>query len=243
MATFRDLANDALLDLGVLAAGEVGSNDDLTNALRAMNRLIDQWAAERLTIYTVTATQCTLVDGTQTYTVGAGGDFNVPRPTYIDHVTFKYTPAGGTFPIELPLSKFTDDEWAAQTIKTLTSTLPRGVYYNPTYPLGTIKFWPIPTSPPATLYATLYAPEQVGEFTDLNTVVSLPPGYRRFIVKNLAVELAPSYQRNVAPEIMMAASESKQAVKVSNVHMRELVLDTSAFGKAAVKPYYIRTGE
>ena len=56
MATLRDLETDALLDLGVLAEGETATAAQLEDARRAINRLIDQWAAERLTIDTVPAT-------------------------------------------------------------------------------------------------------------------------------------------------------------------------------------------
>ncbi len=241
MATFADLATDALLDLGVIAAGETPDTDDLLNALRAMNRLVDQWAAERLNIYTVTATTWPIVSGTQDYTVGAGGDINVPRPIYVDRVTFSYLPS--TIAIELPLGKLTDNDWAGVTLKTLTSTLPRSFYYNPTFPLGMLKLWPIPVSPPSALTGVLYAPEQIGEFLAINTVVSLPPGYRRMIVKNLAVEMAASYQRNLAPELMMAASEAKSVVKRSNVKMQDMSFDNAATGAAIARSYYIRTGE
>lgn len=241
MATFTDLATDALTDLGVIAAGETPETDDITNALRAMNRLLDQWAAERLNIYTVTATDWSIVSGTQTYSVGAGATVNIPRPIYIDHITFKYTPA--TIPIELPMQKLTDDEWAAQPIKTLTSTLPQAFYYNPTYPLGTLKLWPIPTNPPSALTGTLYAPQQVGEFAAVTTVVSLPPGYRRMIVKNLAVEMAPSYQRNLPQELRDAAVDAKSVVKRSNVHMTDMLFESGALGSAVPHTYYIRSGE
>ena len=228
--TFADIATDALLDLGVVAAGETPTSDDLNNALRAMNRQLDQYAAERLQIYTVTASTCTIVSGTQTYTLGAGGDVNVVRPTYLERVTYTFTPPGGTYPVEFPLIPMTDRDWEAQPLKTMQSTLPLNYYYNPTFPLGTLKLWPIPTSPPATLTLTVYAPQQVGEFTALSTVIALPPGYRRMLVKNLAVEMAPSYQRNVAPELQRAADDSKGAVKASNVRMSDMSFDPACLG-------------
>ncbi len=241
--TFQDLAIDALTDLGVLAAGEPAETDDLLTALRAMNRLIDQWAAERLNIYTVTETTWSIVSGTQTYTVGSGGVVNIPRPTYINKINYRYTPTGSTVQIDFPMSKFTDDEWASQTLKLLQSTLPRAFYYNPTYPLGTLTLWPIPVSPPAPLTGVLYAPQQVGEFTALSTLVDLPPGYRRMIVKGLAVELAAAYQRNLPDELRQHAEEAKSVVKRSNLHLMDMSFDNAVLGSASARTYYIRSGD
>ena len=240
--TFRVLATDSLADLGVLAAGETPDEGDLDFCRRAFNRQLDQYAAERLQIYTVTATTWTIVaDGiTQSYTVGSGGDINIPRPIYVNHVTFKYTPQ--SLPIEIPLRSYDDDEWALLTIKTLTSSLPTGFYYNPTYPFATLSLWPIPVSPPGNLTGVLYAPEQIGEILSVNTIISLPPGYRRMIVKNLALEVAPNYQRNVAPELRQAAEESMGVVKQSNSRVPQMDL-TGGMGDRLRGAYYIRTGQ
>ena len=135
----------------------------------------------------------------------------------------------------------TDDEWARTTLKTLQSTLPQQFYYNPTFPLGTLTLWPVPVSPPAPLTGVLYAPEQIGEFTALNTVIDLPPGYRRMIVKGLAVELAASYQRNLAPELVQAAIDSEYIVKRSNVRLNEMSFDSSVLDGGS-HGYYIRSG-
>lgn len=54
MPTTLDIVTATLKELGVLAIGETAPAEDATDALDALNRLIDQWAAERLQIYTVT---------------------------------------------------------------------------------------------------------------------------------------------------------------------------------------------
>ena len=241
MATFRDLAADALLDLGVLAAGETPTADDLNNCLRAMNRLIDQWAAERLQIYSPSVeTTWAIVSGTQTYTVGTGGTVNVMRPVFLNDVRFRNTAI--TPAVEFKMSGLTDEEWIGIPIKTLTSTLPVSYYYNPTYPLGTLKLYPVPTQ--TSLTGVLYAPQAITEITNVSTALSLPPGYRRMIVKNLAVELAPSYQRQVQAELASGADQSKRVVKNANTRLSELHFDSAALvGGVGRGHYYIRTGE
>jgi len=229
MATARDVVTDALRELGVLAAGEVASADDELSGLSALNRLIDQWAAERLTIYTITRTTYALVSGTQNYTVGSGGNFNVARPVFVDHVRLLDTAVSPT--LESGLVPFTDDAWALVTQKALTSTEPTNYYYNPTFPLGTLTLWPVPTG--TTLTGVLYAPQQVAELANLNTAISLPPGYRRMLVKNLALEMSPSYERPSSVDLRVQAAESKMVVKQANVRLMDMTLDPAYLGTSS----------
>ena len=225
MAEVRDIVTAALRELGVLASGEVATADEANSGLEELNRLVDQWAGERLLIYRVTRTTWT-ISATQNYTVGAGGTVNVVRPVYLDHVNLIDT---STDPDqEIPLTPLTDDGWAAITQKAATSTQPTNWYYNPTFPLGTLSLWPISSS--ATLQGALYAPQQASEFASLEEVISLPPGYRRMLVKNLARDLAPSYDRPVHPELKEEAIESKATVKRNNRRLSDLSFDAAVLG-------------
>lgn len=235
MAEVRDIVTAALRELGVLAAGEVATADEANSGLEELNRLVDQWAGERLLIYRITRTTWTLISGTQVYTVGTGGTVNVVRPVYLDHVSFIDTSTNPD--TEYPLTPLTDNAWAALAQKALTSTLPSNWFYNPTFPLGTLSLWPAPTS--ATLQGALYAPQQVAEFAGLDEVISLPPGYRRMLVKNLARDLAPSYDRPVHPELKEEAIESKATVKRNNYRLSDLSFDPAVTGGGV---YNIVTG-
>lgn len=226
MATCRDLITDALRELNVLAAGEVATADEADHGLLTFNRLVDQWQAERLNIYSNTRTTFTIVSGTQEYSVGATGDADVPRPVFPEHVNYQDTAVTPT--LEYQLQPLTDDAWSRVPMKTLTSPRPTCYYWNPTFPLVTLSLWPVPTS--TTLQGVIYAPEQVTEFTDLTTLVSLPPGYRRFIVKNLALELAPSYEKPVHPALMEQAMDSKAVVKRANKDLMDMNIEQAALG-------------
>src|SRR3972149_6528949 len=225
MAEVRDIVTAALRELGVKAAGEVITADEADSGLEELNRLVDQWAGERLLIYRVTRTTWT-ISATQNYTVGTGGTVNVVRPVYLDHVNLIDT---STDPDqETPLTPLTDDGWAAITQKAATSTQPTNWYHNQPFPLGTLSLWPIPSS--ATLQGALYAPQQTSEFTSLDEVISLPPGYRRMLVKNLARDLAPSYGRAVHPELKEEAIETKATVKRNNYRPSGLLFHDAVLG-------------
>jgi hypothetical protein len=238
--TVRDLVESALGELGVLASGETATDADAKAGLAAMNDLLDQWALEKLEIYTITRTIWTLVSGTQDYTVGTGGTVNIARPVYIDHVNFQDT--SGTDDLELQMSPLTEDAWSRIPIKTLTSVMPTSWYYNPTYPLATLSLWPIPTS--STLEGVIYAPTAVTEFSTINDSVTLPPGYRRMLIKNVALDLAPSFERQPSPGLEEDARESKAAVKRANIRLMDMSVEAAALvqGRGQRYTYNILTG-
>ena len=233
MATVRDISNEALREIGVLAAGEVATAAELNDSLVALNELVDQWAAESLEIYQTTRTVWTIVSGTQDYTLGLGGTINVERPVFLDHINFQNN--AQIPPIEYQMSPLTDDAWARVPIKQITSPMPTSWYHNPTYPLATISLWPVPTL--ATLSGVLYAPQAVSQFTDLNTTVSLPPGYRRMLVKNLALTLANTYERDPRPGLADAARESKATVKRANIRIMDMQVEAAALVQGQTKRF------
>lgn len=226
MATIGDLAILALKDIGVLASNESMPAQDGADALAAINSLIDQWAAERLMIYTVTRSTWTIVASTGQYTVGSGADVNIARPVFLDDQAVRYQDTSLSPTTEYKLKKLTEHGWQQVPLKTQESDQPSWWYYNPTFANATLDLWPVPTS--STLEGVIYHPTAVSEFAALTTAVSLPPGYRRMIVKNLAMELAPSYGQAVNPLLMTQARESKARVKEANTELNEMDFEHAA---------------
>jgi hypothetical protein len=225
VATVLDEVTAALKELGVLAANEVADAGQAEDGRLALNRLVDQWAAERLQIFTITRTTWTIATGVGTYTVGTGGTVNVARPVFLDHVNYIETSA--TPDLELQLSPLTDDAYAGLAVKALTATDPSAWYYNPTFPLGTLNLWPIPTS--TTLLGALYAPQAVATFSALSTSVALPPGYERMIVKNLALEMAPGFiGLQVNPLLAKQAQDAVAVVKRVNRRLVDMSFPADA---------------
>jgi len=145
-------------------------------------------------------------------------------------------------PVEFQLQPLTDDAWSRVPIKTITAPYPTCYYYNPTFPLGALTLWPIPTS--ATLTGELYAPQAVAEFASLDTAVSLPPGYRRMLIKNVAVCLCASYEREPRADLKEDAIESLAIVKRSNKRLADMQFEDGALVQGKSKRFYynINTG-
>lgn len=235
MATVRDQITGALIDLALLQAGEVPDPDDAALAFLRFNDFVDACKTQGLTCYTVTRSTWTLTSATS-YSVGTGGDVNIPRPVsqeaitntgFVD-TTLSNTPEYGMGDL------LTEDEYAGLIMKTFSSPYPQRWYYSPTYPLGTLKPWPVPSK--SGLQGVLYTLTPVAEYATLDDSFALPPGYRRFFRTNLAVELAGAFDTAVPPSVMQAAIESKSDIKRTNVRRVELI--SNATGVFSRRPGY-----
>lgn len=219
--TARDLISQALDTLGVIAAGETPSAEDMAAGLVVLNQMIDDWATQRLTIPSIQRKTWTIVSGTASYTVGDGGDVDMVRPVYINYINFIDT--SQTPDLELPLQYLTDDAWDALSVKDLESNYPRTVYYNPTFPLGTLTFWPVPTS--STLQGVIYAPQATTQFVDLSSTVCFRPGYVKALRYNLAMDLAPTFNAKPDPMIVQTAHDALANLKRANIRLSDLPVD------------------
>jgi hypothetical protein len=218
--TTSELITASLQRLGVIDADETPTGTEMNDALDRLNDLIDAWGTERLSMYTSSRTTWPITSGTAAYAIGPGSVVNRARPVYVDDIRFIDTSQDPD--LEMPLSRLTVEGYAAIPQKALTSNYPTCVYYNLTYPTGTLTFWMVPTS--TTLQGVIYAPVAVTELA-LSDTISLPPGYRRFLRDALAVELAPEYAVQPAPALMQSAIESKADVKRANIRLLDLNID------------------
>jgi hypothetical protein len=93
--TIRQLVTQSLRVLGVVQAGQAPSDNDITVGVEALNQIIDSWSAERLSIFSVSPTYVNFVAGQKNYTLGAGGDWDVPRSMRIENASV-VLPGGST---------------------------------------------------------------------------------------------------------------------------------------------------
>lgn len=209
--TVGDLLSAGLRKLGVLASGEVATANELSDAMMAFNNLLDSLSNERLIIYSVVQETFSLIAGQQTYTFGTGGNFNSARPQKIERA---YVRAYGTNPVaEIKVEVLNEAQYADLVVKTVTSSLPIGLYNDDSNPLTNISFWPVPS---VNLTAVLWSWKALGTYATLTSPVTLPPGYLRMLVHNLAVELAPDYGLVAPDQVVAIALQSKRNVKRMN---------------------------
>ena len=232
MATANDIINDALTEIQVLEAGEIPSAADTQLGFLRLNNMMDSFQAERLMIFTIPRINLgNLTIGKQTYTLGIGGDFNIPRPARIERYGIITLNNPGQ-PLELPLNSFgsdmTVDQWAQIPVKNILSALPLYVWDDGGNPLRNLSYWCIPN---ALVQATIYPWMALTSFPDLVTDITFPPGYQECVMYQLALRLANPFGGNIPPLLSTMAIEAKARVMSFNMPMLDLGVDPALTAK------------
>ncbi len=223
MTTALQLVNSSLRKLGAVAAGETPDADEQSDALAALNQIVESWNLKGLALYRRENAAYTLVPSQQAYSVGSGADFDGARPITL-HSAF--VTRGG---VDYPLAVLTQAEWNDILQKSTESEIPEGIYYEPTFPDGTLRFWPVPLE---ALTVTLAVDMQLAAVADINDTLSFPPGYERALLYALAVDLAPEYPAvTLSQAVIDAASDALADIKrANNTHNQPATFDIALAG-------------
>lgn len=217
--TVNTLCFQALRTLNIVGRGQSASSQQLADALYLLNELLDSWSATGAMIYAVNLNEYNIVTPfKQFYTIGPGGDFDTgsnPRPVNI--TTGTYQIQGGSTPNDMGMVQVTIDEYTLIASKQTTSTVSTVFCYQPEFPLGIIRFWPLP------------AATTVIKFTSYNSFptilaapdsVVFPPAYSKAIRLLLVQALAPLYGKNIPTDIAAEYNAIKDDLITANIAQR-----------------------
>jgi hypothetical protein len=227
--TLFNLANDALLDLGVLRPGQVATDDILAAILRAGNQMLSAWQLDELMVFATVANIFPLAIGQASFDAGQFTD----SPTVIvaaNLILNQFTPT-----VRKPLAILTVDGWANITVRDIAPSIPQALYYDKGYTSGTVNLWPAPDK---AYQIELFAWGRLSQFADLVTVYSFPPGYGLLIRKALALMIAPMIQtfwkiKLSEPLLKLIAEQAQKAradVESYNAPAPELAGDPAFMG-------------
>lgn len=238
MTTARDIIDLALRDAGVLGVGQTASAEDINEGLRRLNMMLGQWNASRFLVFRLADAWCQST-GAMSYTVGPGGDIEMPqRPNRIEGAFFRQ---GGSTPSEFLLdSSITDgsdvlapaptspstmdwpltlmeshEEYNAISLKGL-GTFPSVAYYDPQMPFGRLYVWAVPPSI-YELHILVRAPLQT--FSNLSDNVLLPPEFEEAIHYNMVVRLQAAYGLPPTPFAIDRARNGMQTIRSANAQI------------------------
>jgi len=217
--TALNLITDVLLDMGVIADQETPTAAQSTGALTKLNDLIESWNLDPQKLYGATQHIIPFVANQATYTIGLGGNLNIPRPNDITAAFVRSTFASPTQQQDIPITILNDQQWADIPVKGQVGSYPYAVWFNMTYPLITAYITPIAN---LTNYSLVLWDKNDNGTLALNTVLSLPAGYKRALKYGLFIELAPSYQIPVSQEVAALASTSKMSIDRQNLQINTL---------------------
>ncbi len=232
MATPQNLIDDALKEIGALAADESPASYETTFCLRKLNRLLDSWNTRKLFAYVINHNSYTFATSKQSYTIGPASstpDFTAPRPVRIERANLVLV--AGAPDSNIPLEIINTDDYAALQVPAL-SGLPTKLYYQPTVTKGTLWPWPYPTDTANKL--ELFTWNQLGSIAsaDLATAYALPPGYEDAIIYSLAESLLPSFPAFATPSLVATLERLGREARanISGLNSRIPKMDTQDWG-------------
>ncbi len=207
MATVLDIVTRSLKDIGAYNYGDTLDADEAAGAIDILNSMLDMWNAEGLVVYASTRESVVLTVGKALpYTWGTAGDINTARPVRLTNAFLRDTT--NDYPVEI----ISQNQWDSIPEKSDTGR-PFCLFYNPTYPLGSVYFYYLPD-----LAYTLFldSEKDLGTFTGTTDTITLPPEYMAAIRWNLAAELCPSYKKAPPPKVEQMAERSLAILKRLN---------------------------
>ena len=213
LTTALDIIKRALRLLTVLVSGESVEEPEAHDFLQQLNWLVQSFANEKLMSWQVVNEFFNLVPGKQTYSIGpdSAQDFNTSLPIQIEGGFIRLT--SDTSPIDWPLYIMNNEQFNQIRMKGISTTYPQMIRYTRSYPYGAIDFYPVPAQ---AIQVCLTQRKQFKQFSGLNDIVCLPPGYKDCLAYWLAIKMSPEYGRPIDQITMKLANDSKAQLKDTN---------------------------
>lgn len=210
--TAADICRAALLDLNVFDPSDVIENGDLAFVLTKLNRILDNWNADRAAIYADQFTTFTLTANLSPHTIGPTGTWVASqRPVSIEGASLIYNTSPNTAQVDINIR---DAAWyQALSVPAITSTTPTDLYYEPAWPNGRLNFWPVPS---AAYQVSLWTRIVLAQLA-LTDTFTLPPGYWDAITLTLSEDIAPTYEKQAPASLTRKANEARARIFENNV--------------------------
>lgn len=210
------LCFQALRGLNIVGRGQKASAQQTNDALYCLNELLDNWSVIGAMCYAVNINEYNIVTPYQDfYTIGPGGDFDTgssPRPVNITVGTYQIT--GGATPNDLVMAQLTTDEYARIVSKKTTSNIATCFTYQPLFPLGQIRFWPLPGMNTVVKFTSY---DSFPTTIVAATTIAFPPGYAKALRYGLIETLAPMYGKVMPSDISEVYNSIKDDLMTANV--------------------------
>lgn len=164
----------------LLMGDDEPSTNNVNNGMLVLNTMLNEWSTRRSGIYTVIKETHTLTIGVGEYSIGSGADINTSRPVrildaYIDNNDSDYG------------VKIVDREWWNKRAYKELTAIPSELYYEPTYPNGTIRLYPEPSG---AYILNIDSQKPLAQYTSITNPLNLPPEYETALKFNVAIDWA-----------------------------------------------------
>jgi hypothetical protein len=222
--TGNDLIGAALAEIRVKRAGEDLDPHQAALALLVLNELLDAWNITPRAIFSTTISTFTLTPSLQPHTIGVTSASNTPtfgvtvaRPSRIQKDGANLILDND---IHIPVNVRDHDWWMNVRARSVTSDIPTDLYYDPSWPNGSIYLWPVPTS---TYDLELAFDTLLSSVADGAADLDLPQGYQQAVRLTLAELLAPMFGQTASASTMKAARAARLAIFGANTTSPDLI--------------------
>lgn len=224
ITTAADIVRLVLKDTGVLGVGQTATAEDTNDVFDTLNMMIAEWASKRWLLYSLQELSI-VSDGSQTYTIGPGGDIDTgteQRPDRLEDGCFfrqiitASTPNRIDYPLTILESR---EDYAKIGLKQL-QTIPQFIFYDPVYPLGVLYPWPVI---PATQYSLhVLVKKQIAQFANLADTINLPGQYLAALRYGLACRVRSMYQLPADPQLVALMMDALSTIRNMNAAVPRL---------------------
>ena len=214
--TVRDLLMKAFRTARILGVGERLEHGEAVDAFDLLNGLIEQANLDKLFALYQTDVTVPIQANVTTYTIGPSTVSPPPTITATRPVEILAAMArrnGVDFPVFVTHQRA---EYDAIRVKGVTiAGWPQVIYYEASYPAGTLYTYPVISDGNTTLYLTVSSP--VALFEGLDEEVDLPPLYATWLQYALAKRLCPEYGMGWTPESDDILTDVAATLKGNNI--------------------------
>lgn len=206
-----DILTDAMIESGWVAVGEQPDSAYSGYGLRRLNAILQEWANLKRYAWSMTFQLYTLQANLAPHTIGPSGTFVTPyRPVRIESCSlFLQTSTPGT---DVPMRIRDAQWWSRNLVKGVSTSVPTDLYYQPTWPNGTLNFWPIPN---IAYQVRIEAWATIAQLASVQSDIGpLPMGYANAIMLTLAERLGGP--RSMDPALRQSAIEARAAIQSNN---------------------------
>ena len=234
MTTPNTLIIDAIIGLGKFDPEETPQDVYMQHGLRTLNRIVMMWATQNLMIPYTTSENFALVAGTASYTMGTGGTASATRAKRLLSAYYRDSNS-----LDTPVSILNQRQYNNISDKALAG-VPDRLFYDPTFPVGTIYLWRVPDGGGYRLY--IESTKELHDTLVLATEMSLAGEYEFAIVANLRNALAGSYGVTVTNFMVTEADDAVRTIKAMNLANRMEEMDMPAWAGATGSTWNINEG-
>lgn len=222
--TGSELIALALRNCGAFGTGQTAGAEDTNDAKTLFNMIISEWNRERWLTYHLidTAFVC---NNSLNYTVGTGGDFDIPRPAQIKAAYVRQLVPSNPYNVDFWLTPiFSREDYSRIVLKNLLAGPSTNFFYDSAYPFGFVYPWPVCNDQ---YELHILTQEALPEIADLPDEIILPNEYKPALYWNLMVWLRNAYDLPERALDLKKASAALNVLRKSNTQVPSLVMPAS----------------